>query len=84
MELEFDPDKDRANVAKHGISLSRAVELEHSVYVVDHRFMSERRYRVYGTIDGQPYCLAAVIREGTVRAISLRRSHVKEYARHVS
>ena len=28
MEIEFDPDKDDANIQKHGISLARAVEFE--------------------------------------------------------
>ena len=37
----------------------------------------------YGRIDGAPYCLAAVMRDGIVRAISLRRAHSMEFNRHV-
>lgn len=81
MLIEFDPAKDAANIAKHGISLARAVDLEDIVVVEDGRF-AEQRYRLYGLIDGVPHCLAAVFRNGSVRAISLRRAHGKEYRRH--
>ena len=83
MDIEFDPAKDRANLAKHGISLARAADLEKAVVVKDIRFDGEPRFRLYGRIDGAPYCLAAVMREGRVRAISLRRAHAKEFNRHV-
>ena len=83
MEIEFDPDKDAANIAKHGISLARTADLEHVVVIKDGRFSGEQRYRFYGRIDGAPYCAAAVMRDGMVRAISLRRAHAKEFNRHV-
>ena len=46
MKLEFDPDKDRANVLKHGISLARAADLENIIVVSDARFSGEQRYRL--------------------------------------
>jgi uncharacterized DUF497 family protein len=76
--VEFDPAKDAANIAKHGVSLARAAELEFLAIVKDDRF-SEQRYRIYGV----PHCLAATLRNGVVRAISLRRAHSKEFRRHV-
>ena len=82
MEIEFDPDKDVVNIAKHSLSLSRAVELEIATIVQDDRFAGEQRYRIYGTLDGKPHCLAAVLRNGVVRAISFRRAHRKEFKRH--
>ncbi len=82
LEIEFDPDKDAANIAKHGLSLARACELEIVTIVKDYRFAGEQRYRIYGTLDGRPHCLAAVLRGGIVRAISFRRAHSKEYDRH--
>jgi uncharacterized DUF497 family protein len=82
VNVEFDPAKDAANIAKHGVSLARAGELEIVAVVEDGRF-SELRYRIYGTLDGMPHCLAATLRAGTVRGISFRRSHLKEYRRHV-
>ena len=84
IEIEFDPAKDAVNIAKHGISLARGGELADVVVVRDERFAGEQRYRLYGRIDGVPHCLAAVMRSGNVRAISLRRAHAKEFNRHVS
>ena len=82
MEIEFDPAKNLANIAKHGVSLARAADLEVSAVVEDHRY-AEKRYRLYGLLDGRPHCLAAQMRGGVVRAISLRRAHDKEFRRHV-
>lgn len=82
MEIEFDPDKDAVNVAKHGVSLARAVELAEVVVVPDDRF-TEERFRLYGLIDDLPYCAAVALREDRVRVISLRRAHRKEFRRHV-
>jgi uncharacterized DUF497 family protein len=82
MEIEFDPAKDAANVAKHGVSLARAADLELLAYVADHRF-AELRFRLYGLIDGKPHCVAGTDRNGRVRVISLRRAHEKEMRRYV-
>jgi uncharacterized DUF497 family protein len=82
VRIAFDPAKDAANIAKHGISLVRAADLEILSYVEDDRFQ-EPRYRLYGLIDGQPYCLATTRSTDPVRVISLRRAHQKEFRRHV-
>ena len=80
--IQFDPIKDQLNVAKHGISLARASDLVIEARVTDPRFQ-EPRYRAYGRINGVTYCLAYTIRDGAVRAISLRRARTKEFNRHV-
>jgi uncharacterized DUF497 family protein len=82
VDIEFDPAKDASNIAKHGVSLARAAELENAVYVEDRRF-DEPRFRVYGTLGGVPHCAAVTLRGSKVRIISLRRAHGKEFARHV-
>jgi uncharacterized DUF497 family protein len=82
VEIEFDSAKDAANIEKHGVSLARAADLEILARVIDSRFAEERR-RSYGLIDGVAHCLAYVIREDRVRAISLRRAHSKEMRRYV-
>ena len=82
MDVEFDPVKDAVNVAKHGISLARASELDILAYVDDGRF-DEPRFRLYGMIDGLAFCLAGTDRGGVIRVISLRRAHAKEMKRHV-
>ena len=83
MGIEFDATKDEVNRAKHGVSLSRASDIDVLVRVTDARF-AEPRLRAYGLIDGEAYCLAYTLRNGVVRAISLRRAHAKEMRRHVS
>ena len=82
MEVEFDPAKDRLNTAKHGVSLARAGELEILGFVDDSARFDEPRYRLYGLIEGVIHCLAAIDRNGRLRAISLRRAHVEELRRH--
>jgi uncharacterized DUF497 family protein len=85
MDIEFDPAKDALNVRKHGVSLSRASDLEILSYVEDTRKVyDEVRYRAWGLIDGEYHCLAFTYRGGRVRAISLRRAHEKEIDHHVS
>jgi uncharacterized protein len=81
LEIQFDPEKDAANVAKHGISLALAVDLSEVIVVPDDRF-EELRFRLYGLIDGAWHCAAITLRGEMVRVISLRRAHSKEVRRH--
>ncbi len=78
----FDAAKDAINRAKHGISLSRAADLDVLAYIDDNRF-DEPRFRIYGRIDGGASCAAGTIRDGVIRIISLRRAHAKEMKRYV-
>ena len=83
MEIEFDPVKDAVNIAKHGVSLSRAVDLEILTYNEDDRNeYGEVRYRAWGLLEGKAHCLVFTSRNGTIRAISLRRAHRKEMDRY--
>ena len=85
MPVEFDAEKDALNIAKHGVSLSRAVDLEILAFIEDDRGeYGETRFRAWGLIDGNAYCLAFTHRGDKVRAISLRRAHKKEMDRYVS
>lgn len=84
MSSAFDPKKDIANIANHGISLARAPDMVIARFLVDDRFdYGETRYRAWGHIDGVAYCLVYTIRNGKVRAISLRRAHAEEMKRYV-
>jgi len=74
--IVFDPEKDKVNIAKHGISLGRAADLDVFARV------AEPRFRAYGMIGSVFFCLAYTIRDGHVRAISLRRAHSKEIRRY--
>ncbi|MBB5046306.1 hypothetical protein HNR60_001051 [Rhodopseudomonas rhenobacensis] len=80
---DFDPAKEALNVAKHGISLARWVDLEIRAIVRDDRFdYGEPRFRAYGHIDGIAYCLVFTVRDQRYRPISLRRAHAKEMKRY--
>lgn len=83
MVIEFDPAKNKANIAKHGLSLADAVALDLStaaVLVDDRNNYGETRYRAFGRIDGLGYCLAFTFRGEAVRLISFRRAHDEEMA----
>ena len=46
---DFDPAKEAINLAKHGVSLARWIDLEIEVAFVDDRYdYGEVRYRAYG------------------------------------
>ena len=82
--IEFDPQKEAANLAKHGISLARASDLQVVFAKPDHRKdYGEARILAYGYIEGLPHVLCYVDRLDRMRVISLRRAHVKEMMRHV-
>ncbi len=85
MDVEFDPDKDVANVKNHGLSLveARAFDLDSATVIVDDRVdYGEVRDRAFGRIDELGYCLMFTVRPPTLRLISFRRAHEKEMRRH--
>ncbi len=82
MDIEFDAAKDVANIAKHGVSLSRAADLDVLFFMPDERFTAEARFRAYGLIEDELYCLAFTFRDERVRAINLRRARAKEVKRY--
>lgn len=84
MDIEFDPEKDAINIAKHGISLREVSQFQPHYVEEDIRFdYGECRLRAFGLIRGRPYCLAYMDKDGIIRAISLRPAHAKEYYRYV-
>ena len=83
MEIEFDSAKNEANIAKHGLSLTRALDLDiRSVEKDDRHPYGETRYRAFGRIDGLGYRLVFSHRAEKVRVISFRRCHEREMARY--
>lgn len=89
MEFEFDPAKDEANRFKHGLRLAFGVRVFDDPF---HRVLpsfrerdGEDRYKVIGLVDGKLYTAVYVLRDATVRLISVRRSNASEqrdYDRH--
>lgn len=83
--VNFDPAKDAANRAKHGLSLAEAERLDWSrAFVVkDARHdYGEPRYRVYAMLDGRLHMAAVTWRSGTLRVISLRKANRREVSRY--
>ena len=81
--MVFDPGKDRRNREKHGISLARWVDMTMWAVLHDDRVeYGEERYRAFGRIGRQAYCLVFTVRDGEVRPISLRRCHEKEIRKY--
>jgi uncharacterized DUF497 family protein len=81
VQIDFDPEKDASNLAKHGVSLSLAVELEWDnalVWVVDRFEHAEVRMIALAPQTGILYYLAFVDRGRVRRIISLRRANRRE------
>ena len=86
MRIEFDPAKDAANQAKHGVSLALAVELDWDAALVwvDARF-EYAELRVIALVPKTEilYYVAFVERGAARRIISLRRANRREVRHYV-
>lgn len=86
MEIEFDPDKDKNNRNKHGMSLTEAkfIEWETLWEVEDTRYdYGETRMIGYAYIGMRLVCVVYTDREQVRRIISLRKAtkrEIKNYA----
>jgi uncharacterized DUF497 family protein len=86
MHFEFDPAKDAANLAKHGVSLAMAIELDWDAALVwlDGRFVyGETRMIALAPKTSILYYVAFVDRGDVRRIISLRRANRREVKRYV-
>jgi hypothetical protein len=86
MELEFDPKKDAANMAKHGISLADAMLVYENPGKVTWSTATTNEQRLMDIaiveVAGVVLVLVYVIRGNAVRAISLRRASKTERRRY--
>ena len=80
MEFEFDPQKSRANQAKHGIDFIKAQRLWEDVDVLEipGRTDDEPRFLVIGKIQGSCWSAIITYRDERIRIISVRRSRKEE------
>jgi uncharacterized DUF497 family protein len=86
VRIEFDPVKDKENLAKHGVSLALAADLdwEAALVWVDARFeYNELRMVALAPKTGVLYYVAFVDRGKLLRIISLRRALRREVKRYV-
>lgn len=85
MAINFDPDKDAINRRKHGVSLSKARDIDFIDALVersDRPHDSEPRYRALVEVEGRVWSFAFADRAGRIRAISLRPANSKERQRY--
>jgi uncharacterized DUF497 family protein len=80
----FDPDKNEANIAKHGLAFTDFAGFDTPPkIVIDDRYdYGEERFRAFGRVDGAGRCLVFTMRDGEVRMISLRAAREKEMHRY--
>jgi hypothetical protein len=82
MQIDYDPDKDAANRAKHGVSLALGARVfDDEDFVVVPTFRDEdgeERFRAIGLVEGKLYTAVHVWRGETLRFLSVRRSNVGE------
>ena len=87
MQIEFDPVKDLANLAKHGVSLTLAELLdwdELRVRTDERTSYSEVRMIGYTTQGTRLYCVVFTDRGSMRRIISLRKANDREVRRYVA
>lgn len=89
MQSEYDPDKDNADRAKHGVSLTFGLQVfEDRRLVITPTFRKEdeeERFKAVGLVDGKLWTAVHVWRGDVVRFLSVRRSNGAEqrgYHRH--
>ncbi len=85
MRIVYDPMKDEANNAKHGVSLASAesIEWESALVWRDERLdYGEPRFCAIGYIGVRLYFVAFVDRAESRRIISLRRANDREVRRY--
>ncbi|MBU3693758.1 MAG: BrnT family toxin [Rhodocyclaceae bacterium] len=86
MDIEFDPAKRMANIARHGVDFVIAANVlldPDALDLPDRRFdYGEERRVCIGEASGRAYVLVYTRREGVVRVISARKANEREQARY--
>lgn len=85
MNITFDPAKDAANIAKHGVSLALAAGLEWGSALIwpdMRRDYGEARQCAIGYIGLRLYAVAFVDRADGRRIINLRKANLREVNRY--
>jgi hypothetical protein len=81
MRITFDPEKDAANMAKHGVSLALAAFLDWDAAIFwqdQRRDYGEVRYVALAQYQQRLYCVAYTERGADRRIISLRKANNRE------
>lgn len=84
--FEFDDDKSKANLEKHGIDFQAAQELWKDPDLLEIRAKSddEHRFLIIGIIGAKHWSAVVTYRNESIRLISVRRSRKAEVALYES
>jgi len=80
IEFEFDQDKSRSNLEKHGIDFHAAQDLwnDSDLVEIPAKTIDEPRSLVIGKLDGKHWSGVITYRGSTIRITSVRRSRKSE------
>ncbi len=81
MGIEYDPEKNAANIATRGLSFDLVAEFDWQGALVledARRQYGETRYQALGMIRGRLHMVVVTFRKTHVRVISLRRANARE------
>ena len=79
MNFDFDPNKNRINVEKHGIDFNEAQQIWDGDFVEFSALSEyENRFAILGPIKGKLFTCIYTLRNDKIRIISCRRSREKE------
>ena len=80
MKFEFDPNKSKANLKKHGIDFVEAQQLwnDPDLIEIPSHSLDEERFMVIGTIVDKNWSAIITYRDDNTRIISVRRSRKQE------
>lgn len=79
MKVEWDPEKQSANIAKHGLSLEQAAQMDWDRALVNAQTVQgERRYRASAPIGDRVHICVYTLRGEVFRIISLRKANRRE------
>ena len=85
MNTTFDPAKEAANLAKHGVSLAEAARLDWGMALVsldDRHAYGELRQVALAPMNGRLWVVVFTDRPEGRRVISLRKANLREYRRY--
>ncbi len=81
MEYEWNPAKNEANKAKHGVAFEDAGRFDWQSAISirdDRRDYGETRWITFGMIDNRLHVMVYVLRAATIRLITLRKANARE------
>lgn len=88
MNADFDPAKDAANRASHGLSLAFCpmvlADADRLVFRDDRSDYGEERFVCFGAVDGRVHVAVYTVRGNVYRFISVRKANARETRRYLA